>query len=166
MTWAPRVPSFPSSRKPHRRCDVVWDNPPGVDSEPHLSSRAVGGSGHGYNNLLKPVGGRARSQQNYFHHPRFRFLMAPWAPRAPSVSCCVASPDLQTPNCFTNREIVAVRRLSVYGCVSVTRGSTGERGFFIDNLRPKPERRCDVVWDNPPGVDSEPQLITGFGFRC
>jgi len=21
-----------------------------------------------------------------FHHPRFRFLMAPWAPRAPSVS--------------------------------------------------------------------------------
>ena len=23
-------------------------------------------------------------------------------------------------------------------------------------------RRCDVVWDNPPGVDSEPQLITGL----
>ena len=55
-------------------------------SEP-LSSRGIGGSGHGYNSLLKPAGGSAQSRQIDFHHPRFRFIRAPWAPRAPSVSC-------------------------------------------------------------------------------
>ena len=51
-----------------------------------VSSRGVGGSGHGYNSLLTPAGGSAYSKKNDFHHPRFRFLMAPRAPRASFVS--------------------------------------------------------------------------------
>ena len=46
-----------------------------------VSSRAVGGSGHRYNSLLKPAGGSASSQQIDYHLPCLRFLMAPWAPR-------------------------------------------------------------------------------------
>ena len=60
-----------------------------ANDEVRVSSRGVGRSGHGYNSLLKPAGGRAKSQQIDFHHPRFRLLMAPWAPRAPSVSRAV-----------------------------------------------------------------------------
>ena len=41
-----------------------------------VSSRGIGGSGHGYNSLLKPAGGSAQSQQIDFHHARFQFLMA------------------------------------------------------------------------------------------
>ena len=36
---------------------------------------------------LSRRGGGASSQQIDFRYPRFQFLMAPWAPRAPSVSC-------------------------------------------------------------------------------
>ena len=57
-----------------------------------VRSRGVGGSGHGYNSSLKPAGGGAESQLIDFHHPRFRFLMAPRAPRAPSVSSGALGP--------------------------------------------------------------------------
>ena len=59
---------------------------PAVRPAVSVSSRGIGGSDHGYNKLLKPAGGIAASQHINSHHPRFRFLMAPWAPRAPSVS--------------------------------------------------------------------------------
>jgi hypothetical protein len=42
------------------------------------SSRGVGGSGQGYNNLLDGGGKRSKSQFD-FHHPRFQFHIAPWA---------------------------------------------------------------------------------------
>ena len=51
-----------------------------------VSSRGIGESGHGYNRLLKPAGESAQSHQVGVHHPRFRFIMAPWASGAPSVS--------------------------------------------------------------------------------
>ena len=61
------------------------DRPNGWVGEARIdvSSRGVGGSGHGYTSSLQPEGG-AQSQHIDFHHPRFRFLMAPWALRAPS----------------------------------------------------------------------------------
>jgi hypothetical protein len=35
-----------------------------------VSSRGIGGSGHGHNSILKPAGGSAQSQQIEFHHPQ------------------------------------------------------------------------------------------------
>ena len=62
-----------------------------------VSSRGIGGSGHGYNSLPQPAGGSAYSQPVDFHHLRFRFRMAPWAPRAPSVSSHhISLPPLET----------------------------------------------------------------------
>ena len=49
-----------------------------------VSSRGVGGSGHGYTKVYLSRRGEALKVKIDFHHPRFRFLMAPWAPSAPS----------------------------------------------------------------------------------
>ena len=68
-----------------------------------VSSRGIGGYGHGHNSLPQLAGGSASSQQIDFHHPRFRFLMAPWAPRAPSVwrsTCGDLKPKPHCPSAF------------------------------------------------------------------
>ena len=65
-----------NKKRTGRRRASCWQQPRGSRARPiaaarsPVSSRGVGGSGHGYK----------------FHHPRFRFLMAPWAPRASCVS--------------------------------------------------------------------------------
>ena len=63
------------------------------------SSRGVGGSGQGYNNLLDGGGKRSKSQFD-FHHPRFQFHIAPWALRVPCLPRYTFIRDL--PACHGN----------------------------------------------------------------